>query len=232
MTLVLTSIGGILYFTLFSGFFNIRIIEVQGASSIDAALLEEAASIPFGENLFLQNYYGRERDLKKRFTIIKSVQIRQSLPDTVVIDVTEKEPALIVAREQGFLFVDEYGEVLDISGKLGQSTAPLLTGVSVSGDVRVGQLLVKDEIREALAFLAEVPETRLSLVRELALGDEGILLYPPGGFKVIIGENKEVAKKLNTLDVLIRDSGLLGNTVDYIDLSNPAKLIIKNKEGI
>lgn len=232
MMLVLASIGGILYFALFSDYFNIKVIEIQGASTVDASQLEKVADIPFGGNLFLQNYMGMEKRLKKKFSIIEQVRVKQRLPHTVVIEVAEKQPELVVLSENGYLLVDGNGEILDINDKLGQTSAPLLTGLQFGGEALTGQILVKTEVRTALEFLAEVPENRMNLVREITVEDAGIAIYPTGSYRVFIGENKEIVKKLNTLETMIRDSGLLGNTIDYIDISNPLKIILKTKEGI
>lgn len=217
---------------LFSPFFNIKVVEVIGVYTLDPGKVEATANFTFDENLFLQDNIKKEKALLKAYPVIKKVKIRQSLPDKIIIEITEKIPEIVVLAPPNFLLVDNRGEIIDIVGKLNQVSAPILTGVDFSTDSIKGQILVKDTLRIALAFLSQVPENKMYLIREITVGPDGLAIYPTGSYKVVVGENKNVVKKLNTLEALMRESSILSNTIDYIDISNPEKIIKKTKEGI
>ncbi|MDD2370695.1 MAG: FtsQ-type POTRA domain-containing protein [Firmicutes bacterium] len=232
MVILLTTLGSLLYFAFFSSYFNIEIIEVKGVYSLEPSLVEEIADVKFGSNLFLQNNWSKENAIKKEYSIIDNVKIKQELPNKVIIEITEKKPELVLLNNDNYVFLDSKGEVLNINDKLNQSTAPILTGIELLGTIKEGQVLVKKEIRAALQFIVKVPEDKQYLIKEIRVDDYGVAIYPTGSYKVMVGENSDVLKKIRTLETLLRDSALLGNTIYYIDISNPDKIILKTKEGI
>ncbi len=199
---------------------------------MEPSLVEKIANVKFGTNLFLQNNLAKENAIKSKFTIIDKVKIKQELPNKVIIEIIEKKPELVLLNKQSYIFLDSKGEVLNKNDKLNQSTAPILTGVDLQEEINVGQVLVKKEIRVALDFIVKVPEDKQYLIKEISVDDYGVAIYPAGSYKVMIGDNSNVIIKIRTLETLLRDSALLGNTIDYIDISNPDKIILKTKEGI
>jgi len=232
MLILLSTLSSIFYFAFFSSYFNIQIVEVKGVYSLEPSLVEKIANVKFGTNLFLQNNLAKENAIKSKFTIIDKVKIKQELPNKVIIEIIEKKPELVLLNKQSYIFLDSKGEVLNKNDKLNQSTAPILTGVDLQEEINVGQVLVKKEIRVALDFIVKVPEDKQYLIKEISVDDYGVAIYPAGSYKVMIGDNSNVIIKIRTLETLLRDSALLGNTIDYIDISNPDKIILKTKEGI
>lgn len=226
----LLSLAG--YFMLFSAFFHIKVVEVTGVYTLDPQKVEAVASIPFDENLFLQDNLKKERDILKAFPIVEKVRIRQVLPDKMIIEITEKSPRLVALAPPDFLLLDQRGQIIDIVGEVNQVNAPMLTGITFSHDVAEGQLLVSADLRKAMEFLKDVPENRRYLVREITVSKSSISIFPEGSYEVMMGSSGEVHRKMNVLEALIRESALLGNTIEYIDLTNPDKIIKKTKEGI
>lgn len=233
LTLILLSIIIITsYIAFFSDFFNIEVVEIKGVYSLEPAQVEKVANLKFGTNIFLQNILAKEKSVKDKFNIIEKIKIKQELPNKIIIEVTEKKPRLVLLNQNEYLFIDSNGEIINISNKLNQSIAPILTGTQLISEVKVGQLLVHKNIRLALDFIKEVPEDKQYLLNEITVNDYGVAIYPTGSYKVLIGKNTEVLKKLKTIETLLRDSELLGNTIDYIDVSNPDKIILKTKEDL
>lgn len=230
--MLLSILGFIFYFAFISEFFNIKIVEVQGVYSLEPNKIEKIANIKFGSNLFLQNNFTKENNIKNKFTIIRKVKIKQELPNKVIIHITEKLPELVLLNNQKYLYIDNKGEILTLNDKLNQSSAPILTGLDLQGNFKVGQVLVKKEVRLAIDFLKKIPEDKKYLIKEITIDDYGVAIYPTGSYKVMIGENTNILKKMRTLETLLRDSGLLGNTINYIDITNPDKIILKTKEVI
>lgn len=233
LTLILLSIIIITsYIAFFSDFFNIEVVEIKGVYSLEPAQVEKVANLKFGTNIFLQNILAKEKSVKDRFNIIEKIKIKQELPSKIIIEVVEKKPKLVLLNQNEYLFIDANGEIINKSNKLNQSTAPILTGTQLVNEVKVGQVLVHMNIRLALDFIKEVPDDKQYLLNEITVNDYGVAIYPTGSYKVLIGKNTEVLKKLKTIETLLRDSELLGNTIDYIDISNPDKIILKTKEDL
>ena len=220
------------YFLLFNSIFNINEVEVQGAVSLDPDIILEIADIQVGENIFLQNNLSRENNIKNSFNIIESVKIKQELPNKVIIEVNEKSPQLVLTANSSYLLISENGEVLDNKDKLNNLDIPLLTGINLQDSVSVGQVIVKQDVRRILDFIKMVPEDKLYLVGEVSIVDDNIVIFPKGSYMVIIGDSDNVEKKMLTLEALINDTNILVNSIDYIDITNPEKIIKKTKEGI
>ena len=233
LTLILLSIIiTVSYIAFFSDLFNIEVVETNGVYSLEPSQVEKVADLKFGTNIFLQNILMKEKSIKEKFNIIEKIKIKQELPNKIIIEVIEKKPKLVLLNQGKYLFIDANGEIINISNKLNQSTSPILTGTNLINEVKVGQVLVQMNVRLALEFLKEVPEDKQYLINEITVNDYGVAIYPTGSYKVLIGKNSEVLKKLKTIETLFRDSELLGNTIDYIDVSNPDKIILKTKEDL
>lgn len=220
------------YFLFFTDYFNIKNVEVTGNVSLDANSILEIANIEVGENIFLQNNLSRENNVKNSFNVVNSIKIKQNLPDKVIIEVVEKEPAIVLATKGMYMLIDDNGEIIDKKDRLNNLSIPLLTGINVDEDLVVGQVVVKKEIVKALEFVSLVPEDKKYLVPELTTSNSSITVYPKGSYKVIIGETDNIEKKMLTLEALINNTDILNNTIDYIDITDPEKIIKKTKEGI
>ena len=55
------------------------------------------------------------------------------------------------------------------------------------------------------------------------------LFIPTGDFEVILGDNTNMIKKLNTLETLLKDTEVLDRAIAYMDLSVPDRPIIKEQ---
>ncbi len=232
MLILISTLGVTFYLAFFSSFFNIQIVEIKGVYSLEPNEIEEIANIKLGSNIFLQNNLAKEKKMKAKFSIINNVKIKQDLPNKLIIQITEKKPELVLLYQQKYVYIDYKGEILNINNKLNQSTAPILTELDLQDNLVLGQVLVKKDIRLALDFVNQIPEDKKYLINEITIDDYGISIYPTGSYKVMMGDNIKVLKKIRTLETLLRDSGLLGNTINYIDISNPDKIILKTKEVV
>ena len=224
--------AGLAYFLLFTQHFNIKEVEVKGAVSLDPNVILEIANISIGKNIFLQNNLSRENNIKKNFSIIESIKIKQQLPGKVIIEINEKTPRLILAANSSYLLIGDDGEVLDQKDKLNNLSIPLLTGINLEDQATIGQVVVQRDVTKVLNFIKLVPAENLDLLEEVAVLKDNIVIFPKGSFMVIIGDSKNIEKKMLTLEALIKDTNILVNTIDYIDISNPEKIIKKTKEGI
>ena len=220
------------YFLLFSPFFNILKVEVKGAISLDPQTILEVADINVGENIFLQNNVSRENNIKKSYNIIEDIKIKQSLPNKVIIDVQEKKPILTLLSNSKYILIGNNGEVIDIKDKLNQLAIPLLTGISLSEQVAVGQVIADSDVIKIVKLLETVNDEKKFLFGEIAIVDDQIIIFPTSSYKVIIGDSSNLEKKLIVLEALITDTNILVNSIDYIDITNPEKIIKKTKEGI
>ena len=108
----------IIYFILFSQFFLIKEIKIEGNKNILSSDIKEVINknisqpvlkfIP-GNNFFLNKDEDVETLLLNEFSEIKSVKLNKKFPDLLEIKITEKNPLIIWCRLDNCYYIDDNG---------------------------------------------------------------------------------------------------------------------------
>ena len=170
--------------------------------------------------------------IMEHFSRVQEASVRRSYPNTMIISIEEKRPVIIGVTSTSFLLIDGNGEVIDvmaIDAKPGVTKigAPILSSVIFPTTITQGQILVETSLKHAIEFAKNVPEDRKHLINEIRIKNGFISIYPTGEFEVILGDNTNMIKKLNTLETLLKDTEVLDRAIAYMDLSVPDRPIIK-----
>lgn len=91
----------------FSIFLRISDVEVEGNSFYTAEEIVEASGIERGDNLFFINRSATTSRIYSRLPYIELADVRRSLPNRVVIAVTESQAIAYVTAESGYWVIDE-----------------------------------------------------------------------------------------------------------------------------
>jgi cell division protein FtsQ len=131
--------------------FAVRDVRVSPLKHLSPQLLLEKAAVPMGINLF-----SVDRDEVARIIALEPwvarVHVRRELPSTVVLDISEREPACAVAL--GALYLAEAdGTVFKRATPDEAAVMPVVTGV-LREDYLSQPLEARADIRQALAVLA------------------------------------------------------------------------------
>ncbi|HPE15563.1 MAG TPA: FtsQ-type POTRA domain-containing protein [Oscillospiraceae bacterium] len=94
-------------------FFRVKTIEVSGASRYTRSEIIAASGIQSDENLFLINKFSVVRSMFKRLPYLDTIMIRRRLPDTMVITVTECQPAAVLETQDGDWLMDKQSKLLE-----------------------------------------------------------------------------------------------------------------------
>ncbi|MDL5156889.1 cell division protein FtsQ/DivIB [Actinomycetospora termitidis] len=108
--LALAVVGGLVYLLGFSPVFDVRGVQVDGATPETLGTVQEAAAVPPETSLLWLS----TAELDARVAAIPrvaSVDVRRSLPGTVTVTVTEREPVAAVPMAAGVALVDGTGFV-------------------------------------------------------------------------------------------------------------------------
>ena len=93
--------------------FQIHSVEVIGNDYIaDEEII--AASGAIGKSIFLQRTYSAEQRLLKDFVFFKRVEIRKIWPDSLVVNIAERQPQLILINLNGVFIIDDEGLVIEV----------------------------------------------------------------------------------------------------------------------
>lgn len=206
---------GIHKFLIYSPYFRIKKIKIEGNQDIDKKEIESLLDIKKGDNIFkvkLRRTEGRLRSLKQ----IKEIDIHRNFPDKIVLKITERVP---IAR-------------LDKGDGIGSNKVKLVDreGVTFSGKARdLPRILgTKDAVnrKEVVSFLAKLMAVDFQFYKKISYidgrnrrkievkTDEAVLIWGPVGKET---EN-QLQKKLTYLNLVLQDLLKNSKNFNYLDL--------------
>ena len=157
----------------------------------------------------------RERLLK--FGWVKDARVSRRLPDTLVIDIVEREPAALWQDKQQLSLIDSEGVVLDRVPVDKMPDLPLLIGPGANAQAQALN-----------ALLADVPTLKPQLASATWVGRRRWDLSFQSGETVALPEGDRAATAaLVRFAKMDRSSGLLGRGILRFDLRIPGKMIAR-----
>lgn len=164
---------GWLYFIFYSAFFRINNIQIHGDAKTETIAAVEQIR---GKNIFLIGGKKAENDLIEKQPGIKKIKIIRGLPSSVIIELVERDGALVWGSEGKKYLVDKdgviYKEVQDSSGLdypyvLDNKNIPVVYGSKVVTSSFISYIgIVKDQLFKETGldfdFIA-IPETTFQI---------------------------------------------------------------------
>ena len=188
-------VAGVAWALLGSRFFVVRSVQVTGLHRVSRSQALAAAAIPLGLPLIRVDTAAVSHRVDA-ITQVQSARVTRNWPDGIVINITERTPALAVADGSGYDLVDRFGVVV-VSAARPPQGMPLFRPS--------GPLRGSPAVAAAVAVLHELPAAlsgRLSWITAPA-ADE-VTLHLADGVTVIWGTPGRAAAKARVLAVLMR----------------------------
>lgn len=123
---------------LFSPLFAVRNIRSEGTERLSTSQLCEKIGLSAGDNLILFSRSRAERVLEQD-PYIAHAKLSAELPDTMVIEVSERKVRGYVPYMGSYLYIDEEGRVLDVQDSYFKAL-PLVRGLSFDS-FQLGEIL-------------------------------------------------------------------------------------------
>lgn len=209
------------YFFLQSSLFAVTEVRVEGNRLVASAEIVRLAALPAGTNLWRLD----ERQVLARLAthpLLEQVQLRRRLPGTVVLRVREREALAMLQGAGGFLVVDKYGAVMEKVPRLADRRLPLVSGLTLPGNIEPGARLSQPGLAGALQAAESLPPEMRDWVKEIRTNAAAELTaFTTGGVEVKLGPPERLAEKWRLLAELraslTREGGW--TAVRYMDLS-------------
>jgi cell division protein FtsQ len=202
---------GVAWALLGSSILVVRHIEVTGDHGIPAGRVRSASGIRLGTPLARFDGAAAARRVE-RLSQVLSAQVSRSFPDTVVISVRVREPALAVAAGGGFALVDPHGVVVRTTTSR-PAGLPLLRPPPP-------QLRGSAAVRAAARVLGQLPGAlRQRVLSVSALGPAQVTLRLRGRITVRWGAPVRAAAKTRELEALLRTHAR------FYDVSAPGEAV-------
>ena len=196
--------------------FRVRSVDVTGVQRMDSrpvfqiALDQKSMAMPLVDVATI-------RQKLLRYGWVKDARVSRRLPDTLVIDIVEREPAALWQDKTRLSLIDSEGVVLDRVKVSDMPDLPLLVGPGANAHSNELNLL-----------MAEVPSLKPQLESASWVGGRRWDLNFQSGETVVLPEGEEEAKKaLAKFARLDKSAGLLGRGIKRFDLRIPGKMIVR-----
>jgi len=217
------------YFFSRSPFFFIENIQVEGNASLDEQRIIEISGLEKGQSMFSSNLKKAENWLPID-PEVKSATIKRKYPNTVVIQVTAREPLVTLATGSGFINVARDGIVVSRSRALSGLDLPLLSGVKgFAAGIVPGSRIENEKLEAGLQVVSQFPAGVSDIINEVNVEDtQEIKIYTDNKIEIRIGDATEFQEKYEILKEIITDQTQKGkiNNIRYIDVGLTAKPVI------
>jgi cell division protein FtsQ len=186
-----------------------RSVRVTGAPGAQRAEVLRAAGIAAGTPLIRINTAAVARRVEQ-IAQIQSAHVSRDWPDSVVIAVRERTPALAVASGGGFALIDRFGVV---TGHV-QTRPPGLT-LLASAPADLASLRGSPAIQAAVTVLRQLPPSIRRMVRSVAAPSaDAVTLDLRRGITVLWGGTGRPAAKDAELAILMRTNASFYNVAN------------------
>jgi cell division protein FtsQ len=209
VTLAAVAIVGVAIWALLgSSLLVVRSVTVTGAGAVPRAEVLRAAGVAPGTPLIRVDTAAVARRVEQ-ITRVQSAQVSRDWPDTIVIAIQDRTPALAVASDGGFALVDRFGVVVS---HVASRPAGMVLFVTTAAP---GSLRGSPAVRAAVAVLHELPVQILRQVRSVtAPSPDAVTLGLRRGVTVLWGGTSRSAAKAAELEILMRTKASSYNLSD------------------
>jgi cell division protein FtsQ len=204
----LAILAGTVWALLGSSLLVVRSVTVTGNHSVPSAEVIQAAGIEPGTPLIRINTAAVARRVE-RITQIQSAQVSRHWPDSVLIAVRERTPALAVASGDGFALIDRFGVVVSHVAKVPAGMTLLVSAPDLAA------LRGSPAIQAVVTVLRQLPPQLRRLVRAVAAPSaNAVTLDLRHKVTVLWGGTDRPAAKAAELAILMRTKASFYNLSD------------------
>lgn len=201
--------------------FQIQTITVRGAEALSTEKVLYLSGIEAGDNLFWCNTREAKKQLRNN-PFVENVSIRRLLPNTIVIQITEREPVGYIVTSDGYVQVDKDGRLLAIQQTLSNYKLPVISGVRLDELPDLGGVIQNEKLKQALEILQNCDMSLLHNIAELNVGQEYyILLYTNQQLEVRLGGLENLEQRLKDLNRILTEvvgTKIASDQILYIDM--------------
>jgi cell division protein FtsQ len=229
---VAASIAGVavcIWAAFFSPLLAVRHVRILGGEHTRAADVAAAAGLTTKDNLLLVST-SEIATHAESLPWVRDAEVSRKLPGTVVVRITERRPAMLLALSDARWLIDRDGHVLDDA--TGGAGLPILSGFD-PGEVAPGDELVLPQARAAMRVWRSLPDGLASHVVALfAPTPQRISLSLDTETTVRYGSATGAAAKNAVLKALLARIGNDGQAPAYIDVRVPENPAISTAPAV
>lgn len=195
-------------FALTAPIFNIAKIEVTGNSKVQEENIKSLSGLKIGENIFKFN--SSVISNIKENAYIENVEVKRALPDTVKIEVTEREVKYQINLINSYVYIDKYGYILENSAE--KKAVPTIVGLKITEDDLMKKTRLEGKDIETLNKILKITEAAKiinidNIITEINTeNDTDYVLYIESEAKTIyIGDTSNLTNKMLYIQKILQN---------------------------
>jgi cell division protein FtsQ len=205
---------------------RVKHFAVNGVRFADAKVVRAAAKTLGGKNILIVRKSLVTRKLRN-VAEIESATVHRDLPDSIRVEVTERSPLCVLARNGDYCVMDR-GKYL-----FHKTHGPVrgLPTIHVPGDrpIREGCAATSDDISECVRALELATRKGMPVIKVSIDLDGDMCLNMVGGLVVKLGQPEDIARKMAILKTALVLRPSISREAAYIDVSCPRFPVWKPK---
>lgn len=203
--IVIVAAGAILSTTVF---FQIETITVEGTQRYTAEQIAQYGGVQIGDNLFRINLDQIEEQAVEGCTTLDSIQVRRSLPNTLVFICQEAEAKYGILGGDQIYILSSAGRIIDITQRLDSyPDLVLLSGPDVTG-LNIGDFLEQDSFNSLTSALNAASAAGIDGIRGAAMDGVEVSLNYQDRVTIRLGNVLDLDYKFQLVEaVLFPDDG-------------------------
>lgn len=215
--IVIVAAGAILSTTVF---FQIETITVEGTQRYSAEQIAQYGGVQIGDNLFRINLDQIEEQAVEGCTTLDSIQVRRSLPNTLVFICQEAEAKYGIVGGDQIYILSSAGRIIDVTQRLDNyPDLVLLSGPDITG-LNIGDFLEQDSFRSLTSALDAAAAAGIDNIRGAAMDGVEVSLNYQDRVTIRLGNVLDLDYKFSLVSEVLftrvgsSEAGVLDASVD------------------
>lgn len=231
--IVIVAAGAILSTTVF---FQIETITVEGTQRYSAEQIAQYGGVQIGDNLFRINLDQIEEQAVEGCTTLDSIQVRRSLPNTLVFICQEAEAKYGVVNGDQIYILSSAGRIIDITQRLDNyPDLVFLSGPDVSS-LSIGDFVEQDSFTSLVTALNAAQAAGIDDIRGAAMDGVEVSLNYQDRVTIHLGNVLELDYKFSLVSEVLfhrigsSEAGVLDAAIEGKVTFRPMPLAEQNQQ--
>ncbi len=192
--LVILIFFSLLKFLQTSPYFTVENIEISGCKHYSRETIVEILELDNDSNIFSIDL-DRAREKLLEFSWIYDVKIKRELLRTIKIEIMERIPTAIIAKNSLYFLIDKDNYVLEKSDEYLKKDLPIIKDLELE-EINIGDKLDVDGLNEIVHIFNDLSDEMRKLLSYFTISKSlNVSLFTEDNIKIIFGDSKNLAKK-------------------------------------
>ncbi|MDL2237348.1 FtsQ-type POTRA domain-containing protein [Christensenellaceae bacterium OttesenSCG-928-K19] len=203
--IVAIAIAGLLYFGYV--FFQVEELEIVGNGKYTDVYIEGLADIQPNTHMTKLDEEAVKENIESKEAYLEVISVEKKLPKTLVIEVVERQPRVLIAHAGTFLLTDEKANVLEIFNAMPEDHYPVVKGFTITAATLGRQITTEDTFK--ITVLGEIVtamdnKKMANLISEIDLSDvNSIRMTASNGLSIKFGQADHIADKMSSINSML-----------------------------